>query len=76
MLQYLIDDNNLWPEFESYHLTNTDLIFIKELIAGPVQTSTSSLKQNSSSDNWSYQGRPRNKSFLYEVGSPCNQFCY
>ena len=71
MLQYLIDDNNLWPQFESSKLTPTDLIFIKELIAGPIKPSTP-LIHDSSSHNWSYQGRPRNKSFLYEVGSPCN----
>ena len=60
MLQYLIDKNNLWPQFESCKLTDIDLI------AGPIQPSTS-LKQNSSSHHWSYQGRPINKSILYEV---------
>ena len=66
MLQHLIDDNNLWPRFESYNLTNIDLIFIKELIAGLLHPFTP-LKQDSSSPHWPYQGRQINKSFLYEV---------
>ena len=66
MLQYLIDDNNLWPQFESYNLKDVDLIFIKELIAGPLQPFTP-LKEDSSSPHWPYQGRPINKNFLYEV---------
>ena len=66
MLQYLIDDNKLWPQFETYNLETNDLIFIKELIAGPLQPFTP-LKQDSSSHNWPYLGRTVDKSFLYEV---------
>ena len=66
MLQHLIDDNNLWPQFESSKLTPTDLIFIKELIAGPLKPSIR-LRQGSSSRHWAYEGRSIDKSFLYEV---------
>ena len=34
MLDYLIEDNNLWPFFEEWNLNKRDLIFIKEMIAG------------------------------------------
>ena len=32
MLEYLIRDNKLWPEFEKYGLREQDLDFIKEQI--------------------------------------------
>ena len=60
MLDYLIDDNNLWPQFKKNKLTQTDLTFIKELIDNP-------LTEDFSSDNWPCHGRPIEKSFLYEV---------
>ncbi len=33
MLDHLIEENDLWPLFESWGLTQTDLTFIKEIIA-------------------------------------------
>ena len=34
MLTFLIEDNNLWPEFQKYGMTEDDLKFIKEQILG------------------------------------------
>ena len=34
MLTFLIEDNNLWPEFQKYGMTKDDLEFIKEQILG------------------------------------------
>ena len=36
MFEFLVESNNLWKEFEKYGLQKQDLIFIKELIAGPL----------------------------------------
>lgn len=36
MLDHLIDANNLWSSLERYGLTLTDLVFIKELVYGPL----------------------------------------
>lgn len=60
MLDYLIQDNNLWPTFEKWGLTTQDIIFIKELIVGPLKAR--------GDDQWPYEGRSIDKSFLYEVG--------
>jgi len=35
MFEHLLEENNLRPVFESYRLTPSDIIFIKEQIAGP-----------------------------------------
>ena len=34
MLNYMIEDNNLMEVFEYYGVTEQDVVFIKELIAG------------------------------------------
>lgn len=60
MFDYLIERNNLEDEFKRYKLDNRDIIFIKELIRRPFKTS---------SGDWPYKGRPREKAFLYEVRS-------
>ncbi|XP_076811016.1 deoxynucleoside triphosphate triphosphohydrolase SAMHD1-like isoform X2 [Clavelina lepadiformis] len=61
MLDYLIDENNLKAEFESYGLSLTvDLVFIKEMIMGPFDPENK---------DWKYKGRPLEKSFLYEIVS-------
>lgn len=54
--------NNLFPSFEKYKLTETDVTFIKELIAGPVLESTAC-----TSEGWPYKGRGPGKSYLYEI---------
>uniref|UniRef100_A0AAQ5ZFC7 Deoxynucleoside triphosphate triphosphohydrolase SAMHD1 n=1 Tax=Amphiprion ocellaris TaxID=80972 RepID=A0AAQ5ZFC7_AMPOC len=57
MFDYLVEDNNLKPVMEQHGLVlPEDLDFIKEQIAGPLNT-----------DAWPYKGRPENKSFLYEI---------
>lgn len=42
MLEFLVEENNLWPEFENSELTKTDFEFIKEQILGnePVSVDT------------------------------------
>ncbi|CAH1779924.1 unnamed protein product [Owenia fusiformis] len=57
MFDYLVEDNNLIPLFEQHGLTERDRIFIKEQIAGP----------STRNKNWNYRGRPKSKSFLYEI---------
>ena len=34
MFDHMVEANNLWPTFVKYNLTQQDMIFIKELIAG------------------------------------------
>ncbi|CAH1779926.1 unnamed protein product [Owenia fusiformis] len=60
MFDYLVEDNNLIPLFEQHGLIESDRIFIKELIAGP---SPESIQDT----NWNFCGRPKSKSFLYEI---------
>ncbi|XP_023347596.1 deoxynucleoside triphosphate triphosphohydrolase SAMHD1 [Eurytemora carolleeae] len=56
MLDFLIQENNLWPIFMAYDFTDLDLIFIKELIYGPLPGSDGVFK-----------GRGPEKHFLYEI---------
>ena len=37
MLDYLLEENGLRPEFRRYGLNERDIVFIKEMIAGPLQ---------------------------------------
>ena len=37
MFDHLLDENELIPEFERYDLEKKDIVFIKEMIAGPLQ---------------------------------------
>ncbi|XP_025115815.1 deoxynucleoside triphosphate triphosphohydrolase SAMHD1-like isoform X1 [Pomacea canaliculata] len=59
MFDYMYNDpaNDLAKLFKQYGLTDADRIFIKEQVAGPSQNSK----------EWSYFGRPKEKSFLYEI---------
>lgn len=62
MFDYLVSDNNLMPVMEQHGLVlPEDLDFIKEQIAGPLDTDTAKGKK------WPYKGRPEDKSFLYEI---------
>ncbi|XP_072014052.1 deoxynucleoside triphosphate triphosphohydrolase SAMHD1-like [Amphiura filiformis] len=56
MFEYMIEANDLKEVFESFGLNETDLIFIKEQIAGPLE-----------SNKKVYKGRSKDKSFLYEI---------
>ncbi|XP_061082920.1 deoxynucleoside triphosphate triphosphohydrolase SAMHD1-like, partial [Conger conger] len=74
MLNYLIEVNNLEPVMKRHGLklseeqiTETepsDLVFIEELIAGPRVDSSNEVEPSS---EWQYQGRQKEKSFLYEI---------
>ncbi|XP_057685987.1 deoxynucleoside triphosphate triphosphohydrolase SAMHD1 [Corythoichthys intestinalis] len=60
MFDHLITKNVLEPLMEQHGLVlPEDLVFIKELIAGPLDTNTA--------EQWSYKGRSKDKSFLYEI---------
>ncbi|CAG6021538.1 unnamed protein product [Menidia menidia] len=62
MFDYLVDDNNLQPVLKEHGLVlPDDLDFIKEQIAGPVNTYATHCKE------WPYKGRTEDKSFLYEI---------
>ncbi|XP_053429539.1 deoxynucleoside triphosphate triphosphohydrolase SAMHD1 isoform X2 [Nycticebus coucang] len=62
MFEHLINSNNLKDVMKHYGLVpEEDICFIKEQIAGPLE---SPIKNNSL---WPYKGRPKEKSFLYEV---------
>ncbi|XP_068191639.1 deoxynucleoside triphosphate triphosphohydrolase SAMHD1 [Antennarius striatus] len=62
MFDYLVEDNDLKPVMEQHGLTlPEDLDFIKEQIAGPLDTNAAGRLK------WPYKGRPEEKSFLYEI---------
>ncbi|XP_041859789.1 deoxynucleoside triphosphate triphosphohydrolase SAMHD1 [Melanotaenia boesemani] len=62
MFDYLVDDNGLKPVMEEHGLVlPQDLDFIKEQIAGPLDTKAAQ------GQKWPYKGRPEDKSFLYEI---------
>ncbi|XP_071777150.1 deoxynucleoside triphosphate triphosphohydrolase SAMHD1-like [Centroberyx gerrardi] len=64
MFDYLVSDNGLEPVMEQHGLVlPEDLVFIKEQIAGPLDTKAS-LSQGAP---WPYKGRSEDKSFLYEI---------
>lgn len=66
MFEHLVKKNKLEGEFTRYGLTDVDLIFIKEQIKGPSEDVIKRRLSGIVSD-WPYAGRPKNKSFLYEV---------
>jgi len=71
MLDYLIEDNGLMPILkETAGLEASDILFIKELIAGPINAKTGTPfkhKHDMSVGPWPYKGRPESKSFLYDI---------
>ncbi|KAI3357660.1 hypothetical protein L3Q82_016068 [Scortum barcoo] len=65
MFDYLVNDNGLKPVMEQHGLVlPEDLDFIKEQIAGPLDTNADQCQK---SPQWAYKGRPEDKSFLYEI---------
>ncbi|XP_042742571.1 deoxynucleoside triphosphate triphosphohydrolase SAMHD1 [Lagopus leucura] len=61
MFEHLITSNKLEEVMESYGLIlEEDMAFIKEQIGGPIDESTCEA-------SWPYRGRPKEKSFLYEI---------
>lgn len=63
MFAHLVEVNNLREEFLKYGLDDNDIIFIKEQIAGPTESESSSQQCS----HWPYKGRTEEKSFLYEI---------
>ncbi|XP_068172529.1 deoxynucleoside triphosphate triphosphohydrolase SAMHD1-like [Antennarius striatus] len=64
MFDYLVEDNDLKPAMKRHRLTlPEDLDFIKEQIAGPPDTDAAG------GPEWPYRGRPKEKSFLYQIVS-------
>ncbi|XP_037098954.1 deoxynucleoside triphosphate triphosphohydrolase SAMHD1 [Syngnathus acus] len=63
MFDHLVEKNDLKPQMEQHGLVlPEDLDFIKELIAGPLDTNV-----DLQSSQWPYRGRSKDKSFLYEI---------
>ncbi|KAF5886396.1 deoxynucleoside triphosphate triphosphohydrolase SAMHD1, partial [Clarias magur] len=60
MFDHLVKENNLWPVMEEFELSPTDLNFIKEQIAGPLDPASS---QTTNQD----KSRREKKEFLYEI---------
>ncbi|KAL2296772.1 hypothetical protein Nmel_014820 [Mimus melanotis] len=61
MFEHLIASNKLEEVMRSYGLVlEEDMVFIKEQIGGPIDE-TACVK------SWPYHGRPKEKSFLYEI---------
>ncbi|XP_030623579.1 deoxynucleoside triphosphate triphosphohydrolase SAMHD1-like [Chanos chanos] len=65
MFDHMVKENKLEPVMEKYGLIlPDDLDFIKEQIAGPLHPPVSTSKGQAP---WPYKGRPKEKSFLYEI---------
>lgn len=63
MFEHLVNSNGLRPVMEQYGLIpEEDICFIKEQIIGPLETPVKD-------SVWPYKGRPKEKSFLYEIVS-------
>ncbi|NXU11443.1 SAMH1 triphosphohydrolase, partial [Pardalotus punctatus] len=61
MFEHLITSNKLEEVMKSYGLIlEEDMLFIKEQIGGPID-------ENACANSWPYRGRPKEKSFLYEI---------
>lgn len=64
MFDHLIQVNDLQSTFDQYGITDIDLVFVKEQIAGPIETEQCSSQKQS---DWPYSGRGVEKGFLYEI---------
>ncbi|XP_067052893.1 deoxynucleoside triphosphate triphosphohydrolase SAMHD1-like isoform X2 [Acropora muricata] len=60
MFDHMVEVNNLLPSFKKYNLTEKDVIFIKELIAGTAL-------DRDGNQEWPFKGRKSDKKFLYEI---------
>ena len=47
MFDHLIQVNDLQSAFDQYDITDTDLVFVKEQIAGPIETEQCSSQKQS-----------------------------
>ena len=47
MFQHLIDENGLMEDMTKYGLNDNDMVFIKELIAGPINSEMASSQNHS-----------------------------
>ncbi|XP_049437954.1 deoxynucleoside triphosphate triphosphohydrolase SAMHD1-like isoform X3 [Epinephelus fuscoguttatus] len=67
MFDHLVERNGLEEEMERYGLVlPQDQTFIKEMIAGPLKKRQVE-PHTETVDEWPYEGRPQEKSFLYEI---------
>ncbi len=70
MLDWMLENNNLKPRLKKLaDLDEADIIFVKEMIAGPLdpETGLPDEKADPNASTWPYRGRPESKSFLYEI---------
>lgn len=70
MLDRLLDQNQLRPFLKSSAgIDDQDIMFIKELIVGPLDPTSGfpSRTLSANDEKWPYVGRSEKKSFLYEI---------
>ena len=66
MFDHMLKVNKpLRKKFDDYGLGDSDILFIKEQIAGPNTKAEDESSQETA--DWKYKGRRENMSFLYEV---------
>ncbi|XP_055366295.1 deoxynucleoside triphosphate triphosphohydrolase SAMHD1-like [Betta splendens] len=65
MFDYLVEENGLRPLMKLYDLRRRDRTFIKEMIHPPRREEG----EEATANEWPYEGRPKEKSFLYEIVS-------
>lgn len=64
MIDHLLAENHLMPEFEQYGLDKRDIVFIKELIGGP---QAADLKDGHESDGMDEENEVRTLILLQKV---------
>ena len=71
MIDRFLEENKetLQPHLDEAGINEKDIIFIKELIVGPLdpETGLPSKDRKAEDEVWPYQGRTEDKSFLYEI---------
>ena len=70
MFRHLIKSNGLTKILREHGIDKVDETFIEELIGGPLDNVTRlpfKSKFEIDAENWPYKGRPKEKSFLYEI---------
>ncbi|GAA6105702.1 deoxynucleoside triphosphate triphosphohydrolase SAMHD1-like [Tachysurus ichikawai] len=73
MFEQLINNRmngkSIWDTMVEYGLDEQDIVFIEELIFGPNPPTerNNQLPMQHADPNWSYKGRAKDKSYLYEI---------
>ena len=69
MFDHLLKENNLTEKLLlDYGLNQQDILFIKELMVGPIDEETGlASRVKVAAHDWPFKGRSEEKSFLYEI---------